>query len=448
MSSWPKIIRDPVHNIISFEDDPCDQLLLRLINTPEFQRLRRIKQLGFSQLTFPGADHSRFAHSIGVMHIARRMLARVATICPKCIDDDQRMVVLAAALLHDVGHGPFSHAFEKVTGDNHEARTLEVLTSDETAINRELRAASGDLPERLQVFFDEDIEDASVAEALTTPYLTQIVSSQLDADRFDYLLRDSHATGSDMGRIDLEWLIQHLEVDGDKGRFYLQAKALLAAEAYVFARYHMYRTVYYHKTTRSAEVMLKSLFRRYKELLDRKGGKTKKGNPVPDAPPAVQRAFSGKPALSDYLLLDDHTMTEFSKACSRCNDEVLPKLADGLLHRKLLKTYDVTDLAPTRIARFYERAKEIVAKESGLPVDYFFDADTPSDTPYKLYNPDAGKPATQIYIDSAGGGQKELSLISENVKNLTKPFAFVRYYFPECVRDIIQSDAVPLLFKD
>lgn len=448
MSSWPKIIRDPVHNLVTFEDSTCDRLLLDLINTREFQRLRRIKQLGFSQLTFPGADHSRFAHSIGVMHIARRMLERVTSICPLCIDDDQKMVVLAAALLHDVGHGPFSHAFEKITGDDHEVRTIEIITSDSTEVNAVLKRVSLDLPERLKVFFDEDIEDSTVSSALTSPYLTQIVSSQLDADRFDYLLRDSYSTGSNSGRFDLDWLIQHLEVDGDKRRFYLQSKALFAAEAYVFARYHMYRTVYYHKTTRSGEVMLKMLFRRYKALLKDADGNAAKQAIVPYAPPAVCSAFSTGIALDEYLTLDDHTMTEFAKACMRCNDTVMSTLAKGLLERKLFKAVDVTDAWSPNVAKFYEKAKEIVATKSGLPVEFFFESDTPSDTAYKLYNPDASKPATQIYVEGGGGKQQELSRLSENVANLTKPYRLNRYYFPENVQEAILLDAVPLLFKE
>ena len=448
MSSWPKIIRDPVHNLVTFEDSTCDRLLLDLINTREFQRLRRIKQLGFSQLTFPGADHSRFAHSIGVMHIARKMLERVSRICPVCIDDDQRMVVLAAALLHDVGHGPFSHAFEKITGDNHEMRTLEIITTEGTEVNTVLKGVSKDLPDRLQVFFDEDIEDADVASALVSPYLTQIVSSQLDADRFDYLLRDSYSTGSDSGRFDLEWLIEHLEVDGNKGRFYLQSKALYAAEAYVFGRYHMYRTVYYHKTTRAGEVMLKKLFRRYKALMEGADSDAAKTAIVPNAPSAVCRAFSSNIALDEYLLLDDHTMTEFAKACTQCSDNVMATLARGLLERKLFKAVDVTEAGSPNVARFYEKAKGIVETQSGLPVDYFFDSDTPSDTAYKVYNPDASKPATQIYIEGADGRQQELSRVSENVANLTKPYKLIRYYFPDNVRDSILADAVPLLFKE
>lgn len=129
MTSWPKVIRDPIHGLIPFEDTACDKLLLKLINTSEFQRLRRIKQLGFSQLTFPGADHSRFAHSIGVMQIARRILDRIERRGQQ-IQQDHRTVVLAASLLHDIGHGPFSHAFEKITGQNHEKRTSEIIASD------------------------------------------------------------------------------------------------------------------------------------------------------------------------------------------------------------------------------------------------------------------------------------------------------------------------------
>ena len=222
----------------------------------------------------------------------------------------------------------------------------------------------------------------------------------------------------------------------------------MEAEAYVFARYHMYNTVYYHKTTRAAEMMLKMLFLRYKELLAQEVSEGAKRALVPDAPPAVPRAFASRIELPEYLLLDDHTMTEFAKACRRCSDEVLSTLAGGLLDRKLFKTIDVSEAEKLNLVKFHERAKELVAERSGLPVRYFFDADSPGDTPYKPYNPDAVKPTMQIYIATASGRQSELSAISDNVKNLTKPYTLVRYYFPECVRDIIQADAVPLLFKD
>ncbi|MEQ8786514.1 MAG: HD domain-containing protein [Pirellulaceae bacterium] len=442
--SWPKIIRDPIHNIVPFEDTDCDRLLLQLINTKEFQRLRRIKQLGLSQLVFPGADHSRFAHSIGVMHVARRFLERVARICPQCLDDEQRTVVLAAALLHDVGHGPFSHAFEKVTSEKHEKRTLEIIANPSTQVNAVLRGYDEKLPERLKMFFGEDFEEEQ-PDAEIPAYLTQVVTSQLDADRFDYLLRDSFATGTDYGQFDLEWLIQHLHVDSDKGRFYLDHKALFAAEAYVFARYHMYRTVYFHKTTRAAEVMLRLLLRRYKKLIDETADDAEKQQAiVPEAPPTAVRAFRGKIELAEYLLLDDHTLTEFAKACMRCDDQVLSGLAEGLLHRRLFKATDVTEDLSPGVVQFSDKAKELIAA-AGYDVEFAFASDAPSDTAYKLYNPDAEKPATQIYIEGAAGGQVEISQRSAAVDQLTKKYTLVRYYYPADTRNQIRAEAEPLL---
>jgi len=264
--TWPKLIRDPVHDIISFEDKPWDHLLLKLINTREFQRLRRIKQLGMSEMVFPGANHSRFAHSIGVLHNARQFLARIERLTARKIDEFQRTAVLSAALLHDLGHGPFSHTFEKITSENHEKRTNEIIVSDATEVNAVLRGHDSGLPETLRQFFDEDPE--APGESALPKHFVQIVSSQLDADRFDYLLRDAHATGADYGRFDTKWIIQHLLLDEQKHRIHLSNKAYTAAETYVFARYHMYRAVYFHKTTRAAEVMLRLLFRSYKMFVE------------------------------------------------------------------------------------------------------------------------------------------------------------------------------------
>ena len=445
--SWPEIIRDPVHNIVPFEDNKCDRLLLHLINTKEFQRLRRIKQLGLSQLVFPGADHSRFVHSIGVMHVARRFFERVARICSGGMDKDQKTVVLAAALLHDLGHGPFSHAFEKITGEHHEKRTLEIITDRSTEVNSALRKYSKELPERLEVFFDETPEEGRRNDAGIPAYLTQIVTSQFDADRSDYLLRDSYATGTDYGRFDLDWLIQHLNVDGDKGRFYLGSKSLFAAEAYVFARYHMYRTVYFHKTTRAAEVMLRLLLRRYKKLLDVCEDDEQRQLVVPEAPSISARAFSAPIGLTEYLSLDDHTLTELTKGCTKCDDKVLRELAEGLLYRRLFKATDVTGILAPSVVDYCEKAKQIIAN-AGYDVEFAFENDAPSDTAYKLYDPDAENKATQIFIESPSGGQVELSQCSDAVKQLTKKYTLVRYYYPADVRIQIREKAEPLLVKE
>lgn len=444
----PKIIRDPVHNIISFDDSKCDRLLLRLINTKEFQRLRRIKQLGLSQLVFPGADHSRFAHSIGVMQTSRHFLSRIRTECESCVDDNQELVVLAAALLHDLGHGPFSHAFEKVTKERHEKRTWEIINTPETEVHQTLVNYDSDLPQRLQIFFDEDIEDEEREKAEIPAYLTQIVTSQLDADRFDYLQRDSYATGADYGKFDMNWLLHHIHVDFEKERLFLDHKALQTAESYLFARYHMYRTVYFHKTTRSAEVMLKLLFERYKsKLQEYDNSESARKGLAPDAPPLCEKAFIGEIPLNDYLMLDDHTLTEFAKSCTRSSDDILQKLSNGLLHRRLFKSTDVSESSGALTPNFVKKAEEIIS-DANLNLEYSLRDDSPSDTAYKLYNPDAEYPATQIYISDLDGKQIALNEKSEPVKQLSKEYNLIRYYYPEEVRDRIKQEAEPLLTKD
>lgn len=444
------LVYDAIHRIIPFSDSEPDQLLLDLINTREFQRLRRIRQLGMCSLVFPGADHSRFAHSIGVMHNARRILARlVQVVASDELNDDRSTVVLVAALLHDVGHGPFSHAFERVTGEDHEARTLDVITDDSTEVNKVLRRYSEDLPARLKIFFDEDVDEKDRGGSDIPAFLTQVVSSQLDADRFDYLIRDSHMTGLEYGRFDVDWLIQHLFVenpDNKGGRFYLSQKAFSGAEAYVFARYHMYRTVYYHKTIRAAEVMLRLLFKRYKELLEQAGSEKKRRSVVPNAPTGVLDAFRKKMSLHEYLELDDRSIGEFFKACEGSEDGWIRALGVGLHHRRLYKAQDVTGADPTKIADFVSAARAKL-KEKGFDDAYAFVDDKASDTPYKPYDPDAEKPATQIYVDTLEG-RKEMSTESEAVATLRKKYTLLRYYFPVLVRDDIDSIWKKIFGKD
>lgn len=444
---WPRVIRDPVHNIVSFEDTPCDRLLLDLINTREFQRLRRIRQLGMSEMVFPGANHSRFAHSIGVMHVARRMLERVATIRGKKLPEDQKTAVLAAALLHDVGHGPFSHAFEKVTGQKHEARTLEIIRDSKTEVGKCLRGHDRAFPERLAVFFDEDIDAARRKKAAIPEYLTQIVSSQLDADRFDYLLRDSLATGTNYGRFDLDWLVLQLLVDEKRGRFYLGRKATDAGEAYIFARYHMYRSVYFHKTVRAAEVMARLALRRFKELAEQETSKSKRQKLVPAAPEHVIGAFTEKLSLGAYLALDDSALTEFFKALTGASDKLLSELGRGLIERKLYKAIDVTDSDPARIGEFASRAHRVIRK-ARLQQEYCFVDETAADTPYKPYDPDADRPASQIYVETADGKSTEISTRSDALVQLRKKYSLVRYYFPERLRDRILEAAQETLYTE
>ena len=437
LSKWPKVVCDPVHNLIPFEDSACDRLLLSLINTKEFQRLRRIKQLGMSEMVFPGANHSRFAHSIGVMHMARVILDRLDRVCKKRIEPEQRLVVLTAALLHDLGHGPFSHAFEKITGQNHEQRTEEIIREPETEVHQCLIRHDVDLPKKLLVFFDSEVED-SEREAVGIPtFLTQIVSSQLDADRFDYLLRDSYASGTSTGQFEHAYLIQNLYLDETYGRFFVGRKAYLAAEAYVFARYRMYQTVYFHKTTRAAEVMLKLAFQRVKQKIKDVGVAEVKKTLVLDAPPTLYKAFSGDMLLEDYLALDDSTVSEFLKCAARSPDDTLKDLATGILNRRLYKAIDVSDYDP-HVFRDFEKKVRATLPDQDSSLEYSFVQDTAADTPYKPYDPSSGKAPTEIYVETANGVQ-EIGKLSAPVESLKKKYTLLRYYYSASVHDAMQE---------
>src|SRR5213082_718626 len=250
-----RIYRDPVHNIISLRDDSEEgRLIIRLIDAPEFQRLRRIKQLGLGLYTYQGAEHSRFTHSLSALHLMTRVLDQLSDrIAPA-----DRAAARAAALLHDIGHGPFSHAMEKVLGVHHEQITMLAVTSAETTFNATLKSFSDEMPDRVALIIDGTFKPAALA---------QLVSSQLDVDRMDYLLRDSLMTGAKYGIYDLEWIINALQIDEEHDRIYIAARGVYAVEEYLQARYYMFRQVYYHRTLRSAEAVLRSALRRALELI-------------------------------------------------------------------------------------------------------------------------------------------------------------------------------------
>ncbi len=195
-----KVFQDPVHGFITVEEP----LLLGLIDTPEFQRLRRLRQLGAAAGTYHGAEHTRFGHSLGAMHVMKRVLLRFRDLGIP-LDEEDRLAALAAALLHDLGHGPLSHLWEKVTGGRgHEWWTAAILAGD-TAIHRVLRERDLALPGRVLGILQGRHPLA---------YLSLLVASQLDVDRMDYLLRDGLMTGTSYGRFDLERLIHTMTVAG------------------------------------------------------------------------------------------------------------------------------------------------------------------------------------------------------------------------------------------
>ena len=372
------------------------------------------------------------------MHITKLFLDRIEKVS-KPLNDEQKKVILAAALLHDVGHGPFSHAFEKVAKYRHEEMTKKIIKDDTTEVNRVLRKDDEELPERIAEFFQQDPAGEDPDSAFVPSYCTHIVSSQFDADRCDYLLRDSHATGADYGRFDLRWLIDQLYFDEDHSRMYFGKKALYAMEQYLFARYHMYQAVYFHKTTRAAEVMLRLVFRRYKELLDAESTSEERAKVVEGVAPALIKAFTGKGKLDleDFLLLDDHAITEFLKSCEKSEDPILARLAGGLLNRHLYKCVDATNVCEGKVKQFTERAKKIANKYVG-DENYCLVNDTIADTPCPPYDLNDPKPVTPIFLDDGFDNVEQIYDMSGPIKALQKKRTLRRYYFPEEAREEIE----------
>lgn len=424
-----RIYRDPVHNIIRLRTDTDDgRLMVQLIDAPEFQRLRRIKQLGLALYTYQGAEHSRFAHSLGVLHLMTRVLDRLGE--NHHIKPEDRMAALAAALLHDIGHGSFSHVMEKVLGFHHEAWTVRAVVSQETEVGRLLRACSEELPQRV----------ASIIEGKFRPaYLAQLVSSQLDVDRMDYLLRDSLMTGAKYGIYDLEWIINALEIDETADRIYVTARGLHAVEEYLQARYYMFRQVYFHRTLRSAETVLRSALRRALELLAA-------GEEVWRAPgTAFEKVLSRTPlALSDHLEMDDSDVLFHVKQWQHARDAILSDLARRFINRNLFKAIDL-DMPADQRASFLAEARAAVAR-AGFPPAYYFIEDQTSDvpyySPYHTYGTEAGAESkARIYVEDgyARPRIREISEVSEAVRGLQRGYQLHRVCFPPEVKAEVYS---------
>ena len=416
-----RIYRDPVHNIIRLRTNTDDgQLMIRLIDSSEFQRLRRIKQLGLGLYTYQGAEHSRFTHSLGALHLMARVLDRLSQTYK--ISAEDRAAAQAAALLHDIGHGPFSHAMESVLGFHHEDWTVRAVTSNETEIAQVLLSFSSELPKRV----------ASIIEGTFKPAaLAQLVSSQLDVDRMDYLLRDSLMTGAKYGLYDLEWVINALQIDEDGDRIYVAARGLFAVEEYLQARYYMFRQVYFHRTLRSAEVVLRSALRRALELF-------KEGKDVWYAPGAAfEKVLSRQPlTVGEHLEIDDSDVIYHLKQWQGAGDPVLSDLSNRFVGRRLFKAIDL-DMRPDERAGFLEAARDVIVR-AGFAPEFYFIEDHAGDVPYyNYYTAEGAEPRTRIYVEDgyAHPQIREISEVSEAVRGLLRGYELHRVCFPPEVKE-------------
>jgi HD superfamily phosphohydrolase len=383
-----KIVNDPVYGFITIPDE----ILFDVIEHPYMQRLRRIMQLGLSHLVYPGALHTRFHHVIGATHL---MSLAIETIRKKGfeITIEEERAVLLAILLHDIGHGPFSHALEYdiVNNVSHEK-------------------ISGYFIQELAKEFGDDLERALLIfkNTYSKPFLHQLVSSQLDMDRLDYLNRDSFYSGVSEGIIGSDRLIDMLTVHD--GNLVMEEKGIYSIEKFIVSRRLMYWQVYLHKTVVAAEFMLIHALRRAKELIMR-------GDVLFGSPPLLfflqnhiteQEFETNQEVLKNFALLDDYDILGALKIWQHCHDRVLSMLSFGIVNRNLFKIEISRDpYSEDRVAL----EKEIVKSSFKLTDDevhYFVYTDVLSN---KAYNENK----QNINLKMKSGEIMDLSKASDNL---------------------------------
>lgn len=317
MANKRKIINDPVFGFLSIPND----LIYDVLSHPYVQRLNRIRQLGLSYLVYPGAMHSRFGHSLGAMHLMHEAIQSLR-LKGVNITNEEATAAMIAILLHDIGHGPFSHVLEHtlVDGVTHEDISLLMMQR----INQDLH---GQLDTAIAIFKNE----------YPKHFLHQLISSQLDVDRMDYLCRDSFFTGVQEGRVASERLLKMLDVRND--RLVVQVKGIYSVEKFLVARRLMYWQVYLHKTSVAAEQHLIKILSRAKEL-------ARKGTELFCSPalryflyqPVTFDMFSPtSEALDQYALLDDNDVLSAIKAWISSEDKVLSALSRSFINRQLFR---------------------------------------------------------------------------------------------------------------
>ena len=417
-----RIYRDSVHNIIRVNTDSAEgKLIVSLIDTPEFQRLRRIRQLGLAYFAYQAAEHSRFSHSLGAFHLAARMIAKLRLTYQ--IPEEAQTAVRVAALLHDIGHGPFSHVIESILDFHHEQFTIEAVLSVDTKVGQLLREYSSELPGNVASIIRGDYPHKA---------LSQLVSSQLDVDRMDYLLRDSLMTGAKYGIFDLEWIIKSIEINEVDDHLYVSAPGMYAVEDYLQARYYMYRQVYFHRTLRSAEAILRVLLRRALTLKAVNGLVwVAEGTPM-------EKILSGdKLGLRDHLELDDTDVMYSIKRWQASADSVLSDLSKRFLDRRLFKAFDL-DMPEDERAEFITEAREIVA-EAGFDPDYYFVEDKAGNAPYSFYSKRTSDTKDLIFVEEGFSRPviREISAVSPAVRGLQEGYSIHRICFPAELKDRI-----------
>lgn len=371
-STQYKIFNDPIHGFITVPKG----IILQLIDHPYVQRLRQIKQMGLGYLVFPAAEHSRFSHALGAMELAQRTLNNLrekdTTISPAEFEG-----TLIAILLHDVGHGPLSHTLELdlISDFSHEMMTLSIMRKLNKSMNGQLDTA-------IKIFTNQYPKK---------PFLNQLVSSQLDLDRLDYLKRDSAFTGVYEGSVGIDRILKTMRVH--KGNVVIEKKGIYAIENYILARRLMYMQVYLHKTVLSADKLIRNIFKRVRLLID-------EGADLPNHSPALNYFLTVRPSakkeissemLQHYVQLDDNDVFQSIKYWQQADDPILADLCRRFQSRALFRTTFLKGKSTKKYEDMIKTKTRSLLKKRGLPFDdesasYYYDFDRSYSEAYKYEN--------------------------------------------------------------
>jgi len=438
-----KAFRDPVHNHIYF-DKKRDKLILDLLSCPEVQRLRRIRQLGVSSITYPGAEHSRFGHALGACHLMGLALQALRNNQPRLrVSPRLRLAALAAALLHDIGHAPFSHVLEGegLSGMRHEQWTSEIIRNTQSAVHRTLREHD----EALLEFVIELIEGRPPGEH---SWVSCLIHSQADVDRMDYLLRDSHFCGVGYGQYDVERILHTMRVRRipflrAKQPVWLE-KGRTAVEEYIFARYYMYWNVYYHPTTRGYEELLRAIFRRAGQLARQSPEK------LGECSSALLRVLLGEDLrMRDFLALDDSVISSqiLRWRNGDTKDRILRDLSRRFLDRDGLKPIELRDFGFEHTQALEKARREVRAH--GFRPDFYFLTNKTVTSAYDYYHPEEetreSSAETSILLEDQPPSSKkpvfrEISRVSRRLKGITGSREERLFcYVPAQCRDAVKS---------
>ncbi len=376
-----KVFKDPIHGNIRINY----KVIWDVINTKEFQRLRRIKQLGGVYVVYHGAEHSRFSHSLGVYELARKSIEEIDGL-DNLLNEYDKVVYMLAALLHDLGHGPFSHAFEEVSSVDHEELTCRIIT-EESEINAILNNANKNLA--------QDISD--VISKNTDRYIIKnLISSQVDVDRLDYLCRDTYFTGTTYGEIDIDRMFRVMQVNEQS--IYFKESGIHILEDYLLNRYQMYWQVYFHPVSRSYEILVNKIYKRIKYLV------SIKHDFLMDISLFV-KVLTNDFTIEDFYSLDDYYVVTMFNKLSHSSDPILSDLCQKHQNRGLFKYFRIS-------SQFNSEKFSTLLKEAGIDPYYYTKYEMIEKHPYSL-----GSDTIKIMNNKK---LAELSDVSDIVKSISR----------------------------